>query len=153
MEERSAETSAQRYLRTVDELDDVIAVKERVQAPNRGLADNCRSMNANKLLRVEFLLQILNRLPRNVVPGCRVNHDVFVRRFDPEDLVNWYENKTTLHPNGQPGEPAAFITVGSISSDDPPVRALQGHQKPFLVERLTEIIDRLDLKGAHPYSL
>ena len=97
MEERCTETSAQGYLRTVDELDDVIAVKERVQSPNSGLADNCRSMNANKLLRVKFVLQTLNRLPRNVGPGCRVNHDVFVRRFDPEDLVNWHENKTTLH--------------------------------------------------------
>ena len=54
MKKRGAEISAQGYLRTVDELYDVIAVKERVQPPNSGLADNGRSMNANKLLRVKF---------------------------------------------------------------------------------------------------
>ena len=111
VKKRCAEISAQGYLRTVDELYDVIAVKERVQPPNSGLADNCRSMNANKLLRVKFVLQTLNRLPRNVGPGSRVNHDVFVGRFDPEDLVDRHENKAALISNRESGKPAAFVIL------------------------------------------
>ena len=99
MEERCPEISAQSYLCTVDELDDVIAVKKRVQPPNSGLSDNGRSMNSNKLLRVKFVLQTLNRLPRNVGPGYCVNHNVFVGSFDPEYLVNRHEDKATLNSN------------------------------------------------------
>jgi hypothetical protein len=99
VEERCTEISAQRHLSTVNQLNDVIAMKKRVQSPDSGFTDNCRSMNANKLVRVKFALQTLNRLPRNVGPGYCVNHNVFVGSFDPEYLVNRHEDKATLNSN------------------------------------------------------
>jgi hypothetical protein len=56
VKKRCAEISAQGYLGTVGQFHDAIAMKERVQSANGGFADNCRSMNADKMLRVKFVL-------------------------------------------------------------------------------------------------
>src|ERR1700678_3850646 len=112
-------------------------MKKRVQSPDSGFTDNCRSMNANKLAWVKFALQTLNRLPRNVGSGRCVNHNVFVGRFDPKNLVNRHENKTALNSNREPGKPAARIPFDlPVRKIQPTMRALQGRHKLILVEGL-----------------
>src|SRR5579864_4654114 len=109
-------------------------------------------MNAHKLSGIKLVLQTLNRLSRNMRAACRVDYDVFVGCFDPEDLVDWHEDIPALLSNRESRKPLSRIIdrdslhVHYIHS---PVCALQGGQQSFLIERFTEVIHRLDLKGSH----
>src|SRR5580658_4600449 len=117
-----------------------------METPHSSFANQDRSVYSEKLLGVQRVFEALDCLSRYMVAACGMDHDIFVGRLYPEDLICRHKDDTVLAFDCQPGEPLTRLRFSSWSSGlyaQASSCAIQRDHQPFFVKRLAQIIDRV----------
>ena len=116
-------------------------------------------MNSDEPVRIQFLLQGLERPPGEKRPPAHVEPDVVGLRLDPIDLLRLQNDRFVTVLDGDPLEgspPARHLSqqLGQARGELPgfgalEVRAYLQHRfaDPLLVERLQQVIEGMELEG------
>jgi hypothetical protein len=136
-------------------------VKQRAQLGDEAEAHDVRTMDAQKFVCVELRHERRQRLADQVHFVGGVHFDVVARRRDAPDLVDGQEKRAiriadeNLARGRGPArqlreQPAhALIEVAAVGLCERRAHAVDARAKPVTIERLQQVVERLDLERAH----